>query len=115
VFSGDTGPSEAVARLAQDADVLVSEVIDTRAELESLAQRTAGESVSQQPLVDHMLKEHLAPEELGRLARDAHVKRVILTHFAPGADSETDLSGYTDGIKRFFSGPITAGRDLDRF
>jgi ribonuclease BN (tRNA processing enzyme) len=115
VFTGDTGPSDAVAQLAQGADVLVSEVIDTKAQLALIAARTLGASVSQQPLIDHMLKEHLAPEELGKLARDAHVKRVILTHFSPGADSETDLSGYTQGVKRYFSGPVTAGRDLDRF
>jgi ribonuclease BN (tRNA processing enzyme) len=115
VFTGDTGPSAAVAELARGADVLVSEIIDTKAELSSIARRTTGSSVSQQPLIDHMLKEHLAPDELGKLARAAGVKRVILTHFAPGEDSETDVSGYVKGVERYFAGPVTPGRDLDQF
>jgi ribonuclease BN (tRNA processing enzyme) len=112
VFTGDTGPSQAVESLARDADVLVSEVIDPPAVMRQM--EAAGHLPPRlaQAATFHMEHEHLAPEEVGRLAAAAHVRLVMLTHFGPGADSETDMSRYTSGVARTFSGPVIAGRDL---
>lgn len=110
VFTGDTGPSPAVTRLAQGADVLVSEVLD--------AELLKGQWLTQyhHPLSGatllHMQREHLTPEEVGKLAAQAHVKAVILYHIVPGLDSETDSTPYTAGVRRWFSGPVIEGADL---
>lgn len=63
----------------------------------------------------HIEQEHLAPEEIGKLAAKAHVKTVILTHFSPGLDGETEVSHYTDGVRRYLPGAVIAGRDLFEF
>ncbi|MDR3510992.1 MAG: MBL fold metallo-hydrolase [Caulobacteraceae bacterium] len=115
VFTGDTGPSPAVERLAVGADVLVSEVIDLDKTLALVRERWRAPEAELKPVIDHMAKEHLRPEDVGRLAARAGVKMVVLTHFAPGADEETDPSPYVDGVRREYSGPVVAARDLDEF
>jgi ribonuclease BN (tRNA processing enzyme) len=107
VFTGDTGPSRAVEHLAQDADVLVSEVFAPPADYANYVPKTEIEK----QMALHMAREHLTPEEVGRLASAAHAKMVILTHFVPGNSIE-DMSIFTAGVKRQFAGPVIAGKDL---
>ena len=115
VFCGDSGPSEALMRLASGADVLVCEVNDLDASMNALAATTKMPPQALQAVRAHMSKKHLAAEELGMLAQKAGVKSVVLTHISPGLDGETDASRYTDGVRKHFSGTVTAGRDLMEF
>jgi len=113
VFTGDTGPSDAVVKLADGADVLVSEVCacGNGPNKSSAAVTHPPEGLGAQEIF-HMEHEHLTPEEVGEMATRAHVKTVILTHFVPGDDNETDVSKYTSGVRRTFSGTVIAARDL---
>jgi len=113
VYTGDTGPSDNLQKLAESADVLVSEVID----LSGMGKaRLGSSSVSQNgPLMAHLQQDHLTPARVGHLAAAAHVKSVVLTHIVPGADDETTTSQYSDGVKEQFAGSVTTARDLDRF
>lgn len=113
VFTGDTGPSKAVEELARDADLLVSEVIDLQAVVDSLRKRGAEGAINMQPLIAHMEQEHLSPESVGKLAAAARVKQVLLTHFAvpPGVEA-INQKGILDGIRKHYSGPVTFGEDL---
>jgi len=113
VYTGDTGPSDNLQRLAQDADVLVSEVIDLSGM--ARARRGSGPASQNGPLMAHLQQDHLTPAQVGHLAAAVHVKSVVLTHIVPGADNETTTSQYTDGVKQQFAGPLTAAADLDRF
>ena len=115
VVTGDSGPSDAIAKLAKGADILVSEVIDPAGALALSASRFHFSPAQMAPLVRHMSKEHLTPEEIGKIANRAGVKMVVLTHFSPGFDTETDMRRYTAGVRLFFKGPVVAGRDLDEF
>jgi ribonuclease BN (tRNA processing enzyme) len=120
VFTGDTGPSDAVTKLAEGADVLVSEVClcsggttDRKAAVDGSTHRPPDGLEDQEAF--HMVHEHLTPEAVGAIAARAHVSTVILTHFVPGDDQETDVSGYTSGVRKTFSGPVIAARDLFEF
>jgi len=115
VYTGDTGPSDHLAALARNADVLISEVIDLGAMKQLL--RRAGDipAGALEPMLAHMQQDHLTPVQIGRLAAKAGVKQVVLTHVAPGMDDETDLSGYSAGLENFYDGPVKLARDLDRF
>lgn len=115
VFTGDSGPSDAIAKLAKGADILVSEVIDLPATMAFVARQYHVAPAAMAPQVRHMSEEHLTPEEIGKIANRAGVKMVVLTHFAPGLDTETDMRTYTAGVRVFFKGPVVAGRDLDEF
>lgn len=110
VVTGDTGPSDAVTRLAEGADILVSEVYL------SGATKLGGDGASaalRRQLAEHMNREHLSPEEVGKMAARAHVKTVVLTHIVVrgGTDEENQLVAR---VRKFFSGRIIAGRDLMR-
>ncbi len=116
VFTGDTGPSRAVTELAQNADVLVSEVClcDSHATVHPNANSAAGRRTAtamEAQETHHMRNEHLTPEEVGQLAAAAHVKVVILTHFVPG-DGKAAPTQFTAGVRKHFSGRVLPGKDL---
>ena len=113
VFTGDTGPSEAVILLAQGADVFVTEVEDLNQILKFVSgmaernhwppERTAG-------LMAHMRQEHLGEEEVGNMAAKARVKSLVLYHYNPA-----DPAAYIAAVEKNFSGPVFAPADLDRY
>ncbi|WP_419307619.1 MBL fold metallo-hydrolase [Chromohalobacter israelensis] len=115
LFTGDTGPSQNVVELAKGADVLVSEVIDLDKMTKILRKAPDLPSAMLPNMIKHMKQDHLVPTEIGKLANKAGVKEVVLTHIVPGSDGETDLSGYTKGIDKYFKGPVHVAEDLDRF
>jgi ribonuclease BN (tRNA processing enzyme) len=115
VFTGDTGPSAAVTQLARGADLLVSEVVDPA----SVPALVAGFSpnitaAERDSLVAHFLREHMVPEEIGKMAAAAGVKAVVLTHLS-GNDNETDFTKYTAPVQMYFHGPVTVAEDGMRF
>lgn len=112
VFCGDTGPSEALGTLAKGADVLVCEVNDLDASMQQIAATTKLPPLALKAVRVHMERQHITPEQIGMLAQKAGVKSVVLTHFSPGMDGETDASKYTDGVRKHYSGSVIAGRDL---
>jgi Metal-dependent hydrolases of the beta-lactamase superfamily III len=114
VISGDTGSCEdRLVPFIEGADMLVHEVISLP--LTEQALRRAG---SPEPVIKsymrHMGDDHSTPEQIGNLARKAHAKRVVLTHFVPGGPSD-DESAYVDGVRANFTGEVTVGKDLARF
>lgn len=118
VFSGDTGPSDALTELARGADVLVTEVTLTD-DVVALFKRTGAWQAKtpdeQAGFIRHMHEEHVTPEDVGKMAAKAGVKSVVLTHLSPTTDPEDDYQRYVDGVKKFFSGPIVVAKDLMRF
>lgn len=115
VYTGDSGPSEAMEKLAQGADILVSEVIDLPGTMAFLSRQYKVSPAVLQPQIDHMEKEHFTPEEIGRMAARAGVGMVVLTHIVMGFDTETDMRAYTEGVRRHFKGPVVIGRDLNEY
>ena len=114
VFTGDTGPSTAVERLASGADVLVSEVEDLDAITRAVQPRPGAEraaALAAAPLIEHLRSEHLPMDSLGALATRAQVKAVLLHHYVPPEHAMT----YVTGVKRFYDGPVFAGQDLARY
>jgi ribonuclease BN (tRNA processing enzyme) len=60
-------------------------------------------------------EDHLTPEEVGKLASRAKVKRVVLTHMILAGDDDADLRHYADGVNKFYSGPVDLAKDLKQF
>jgi ribonuclease BN (tRNA processing enzyme) len=61
-----------------------------------------------------MRTEHTTPEEIGRVARDAGVKMVVLSHLVTGNASNAD-EAYVDAVRKLYSGPVVVARDLMEF
>ena len=117
VFTGDTGPSDAVVKLAMGADVLVSEVEESSDELlgfiDQMAVRNHWTSARKQQFAAHMEEEHLTVDSLGELASKAQVQSVLFYHYDP--ENKAEQQARVAGMKKYFHGPVLAPIDLDRF
>jgi ribonuclease BN (tRNA processing enzyme) len=118
VFTGDTGPSAAVERLARGADVLVAEANsrdpqDAEKFIVSVSARNHWSPEQTQAFRAHFEVEHLNAYEVGRLAAKARVKAVLLYHYVP--KNKADQAAYVTGVRRAFSGAVFAPDDLDRY
>ena len=118
VFTGDTGPSEALTALAKAADVLVTEVTVVEDVIEVMKKNGAWQAKTpdeQAGWIRHMNEEHVTPEQVGRMAAAAGVKSVVLTHFSPTADPKDGYRRYVAGAGKFYAGPVLLAKDLARF
>jgi len=120
VFSGDTGPCQNVlSDFAKGADILVHEVINLPAVERSIAARNDGtysRPGQREGLLKHLQTEHTTPEEIGRVAKEAGVKLVVLTHIVAGSTPPADAdASYIEAVKRNYSGQVVVGRDLMEF
>lgn len=107
VISGDTAPSEALVRLARGADILVHEVLLVSADE---ASAWLGKPADD-PLVRHVLRSHTSTTEVGKIARDAGVSTLVLSHFVPG-DATVDREKVSSAIRQSFDGELIFGEDL---
>ena len=106
VLSGDTGPCTNLVSLAAGADVLVHEVYD-----DTSRSADADEDSYEARLRDaHMRTSHTAVSDVGRVAAQAGVRRLVLTHFIPGDDALPD--DHWRSRVRDFDGAIVVGADL---
>jgi ribonuclease BN (tRNA processing enzyme) len=118
VFTGDTGPSDAVTQLAKGADILLSEVIsveDTKQALIKNGLWQGWDSERQIAYMRHLTEEHLTPEEVGKMATRANVKIVVLSHLTPTLNDNDDYKGLADEVRRHFSGQVQVANDLMEF
>ena len=107
VISGDTRPSPNLVKLAQGADVLVHEVMY----LPSLEQLIATEP-NAKTLREHLLASHTTTEQVGRIATEAGVKTLVLSHFVPGGYPFLKDEVWFDAVRPYFAGNLIVGHDL---
>lgn len=107
VISGDTRPTENLVRLAHGADVLVHEVMY----LPALEKVIAAEPNATN-LRAHLKAAHTSTEEVGRIATEAQVKTLVLSHFVPGGLPAIPDQVWFDAVRPYFSGRLIVGRDL---
>ncbi|HEU5403692.1 MAG TPA: MBL fold metallo-hydrolase [Terriglobales bacterium] len=117
VFTGDTGPSDAVVKLAMGADVLVAEVEESTGDLRGFIDQIAAQNhwppARKQEFTAHMEKEHLTVDSLGELASKAKVQSVLFYHYDP--QNKAEQQARVETMKKYFHGPVLAPSDLDRF
>jgi ribonuclease BN (tRNA processing enzyme) len=87
VYSGDTDVCDNLVTLAKEVDVLICEAA----------------------LPDEMKVDgHLTPSLAGRIAAQAEVKKLVLTHFYP----ECDAVDITKECRKTYQGPLVIAEDL---
>jgi ribonuclease BN (tRNA processing enzyme) len=111
-FSGDTAPLEAVAKMAAGPDVLVHEAMYVPAvEPYIRSQIAKGEPGTLEDFMAHMKADHTPVEDVGRIAHEAGVKTLVLSHLTPSIDSVSDETWRAEAAKHF-KGEIIVGKDL---
>jgi ribonuclease BN (tRNA processing enzyme) len=107
VFSGDTAPSQDLVALAKDADVLIHEAMYLPA-IDRLLARVPNAAT----LKKHLLDSHTAVEDVGRIAKAAGVKLLVLSHLVPGDDPAITDQMWIDGARKHFDGGIVVAQDM---
>ncbi len=87
VYSGDTGPCDELVTLANNADVALFECSFPD---------------------DQPFDFHLTPKQAGQMAQQAHVKKLLLTHFYPLMDN-VDVIG---AVAPVFDGEVELAEDF---
>jgi ribonuclease BN (tRNA processing enzyme) len=107
VFSGDTTPCENLIKLAQGADILVHEVLHKPSLSRLIARIPHADR-----LLEHIVASHTTHIDVGKVAKEAGVKTLILTHFVPVDDPTVTDEMWIEGAKTHFDGKIIVGKDL---
>jgi ribonuclease BN (tRNA processing enzyme) len=120
VFSGDTGPSEALTALAKGADLLVTEasyfsIEDAKAQQIRNGRWALWTPEEQAGYLRHTSQEHLTPDDVGTMAARAGVKTVVLTHLGATADPNDHYARFATQVSKRFSGTVLVARDLMEF
>jgi len=114
VISGDTKKNDLVLEMAQDADLLLHEII-----LSSMMRQmsaTLGEMGMErnEKIISDIQDYHTPPAEVAEIAAKANVKKLILHHYAPAPDVRIIKNLYKRELTGY-DGPIVFSNDGDLF
>ena len=107
VISGDTAPSPNLAKLAAGADVLVHSVMYPAA-VDRLAARVPNATALKASILAHQT----SAEDAGRVAQQAGVKTLVLSHFVPPDDPQVTEAMWGEAAQKHFRGTVVVGKDL---
>lgn len=114
-ISGDTVDTAGFRALAQDVDLLVSEVIDTAFALDTAcAFDRIGDERNAQILRD-IRTYHIDRAALAEVAAATGPDTLVLTHMVPPATAAQAQARFVDPIAEVFAGEVVAGEDGNRF
>jgi ribonuclease BN (tRNA processing enzyme) len=107
VISGDTAPSDNLAKLARGADILVHSVMYPPA-----IDRLVGAVPNATALKASILAHQTSAEDAGRIAQAAGVRILVLSHLVPADDPDVTEQMWIDAAQTHFRGTVIVGRDL---
>jgi len=118
VFTGDTGPSDAVTELAKGADLLVSEAVSFQDRMQRMIKDGRWQAMTPDEQVGiqrQATQGHMTLDVIGKMATRANVKTVVLTHLTARADGTDDYTPWAEEVKKHFSGQVLIAKDLMEF
>ena len=68
-----------------------------------------------QVMKQHLSTHHLTPEQVGKMASEAKVGRVVITHLVAGRRPDVSTDPYVAEIRKSYSGPVEIAADLNRY
>ena len=101
-ISGDTTYCPALIKAARNVDMLVHEVLIHR-ELPIIEDLRSAETITA------MKSYHTVSDQVGKVASEAKVGKLVLTHFVP---PKFDKKCLLDEVQKDFDGPVVIGEDL---
>lgn len=107
VISGDTAYAPKLAEFAKGANVLVHEAMYLPG-VEALVKRFP----DAKGLRRHLMASHTSTEDVGKIATQAGVKTLVLSHLVPGDDPSITDEQWSEGARKTFKGTIIVGKDL---
>ena len=117
VFTGDTGPSDAVTQLAKGADLLVSETSSCQDRMQQMINDGRWQAMTpneQAGITRQATQGHMTLDDIGKMATRANVKTVVLTHLTQRAGTD-DYTPWDQAVKKHFTGQVLVAKDLMEF
>jgi len=115
VLSGDTAFCESLAAASEGADMLVCEALNTTLMEQRIAMLEAMGMAREAGLLGDVPSYHIGTQEIARLAAEAGVGEVVLTHIIPPIPNDPSHEAtFMAGMGDRYSGPIRVARDLQR-
>lgn len=115
-YTGDTGPDPRVTRLAAGSNLLVSEVIEIDQMIDSIAKkRPELDKMMLAGARAHFTDHHLTPAEVGRMAAQAGVGRVVMTHLVIPGELGDAAPSLFEKARAEYAGPVDIARDLSSY
>jgi len=108
VISGDTRASRSLIALARDADVLVHEVYFDETAVDRLVAGVGNAARLKESILSH----HTSAADAGRVAREAGVQTLVLSHFVPPEDAAITDEMWIGAVRANFDGEVVLGKDL---
>ena len=107
VFSGDTAYHPPLAQFARGANILMHEVMLLPAiEFIVRANPNAGR------ILEHLKASHTSVADVGRIATEADVKMLVLSHFVPADSPKVTDKDWIDGVRETWKGELVLAKDL---
>ncbi len=107
VLSGDTAYMPEMIDFADQADLLIHEVMLSEG-IDLIMTRLGYEDPK---LKNHLLQSHTLAENVGLIAKCAKVKCLALNHFVPDGFAEFNDEDWLQAVRSHWSGKIILGRD----
>jgi len=112
IISGDTKKNELVQEMAQNADVLIHEVLMISFLKQMETELEARGMLRNQKIIHDIQDYHTAPAEVVEVAEQARVKKLVLHHFGPAPDYRVIKNLYKKELQGF-TGQIHFAKDGD--
>lgn len=115
VLSGDSAWCESLLNAARGADMLVCEALNAPMIEQRIALLRSMGMTREAGLLADVPSYHIATTEVARLAHDAAVGEVVLTHLVPPIGNDaTQVERFTAGMAETYAGPIRVAHDTLR-
>ncbi len=117
VFTGDSGPSDAVTQLAKGADLLVAGASSCEDRKQAMIQDGRWQAMTlaeQEGIMRQATQGHMNLDVIGELASRAKVKTVVLSHLTQKVGSD-DYTPWVEEVKKQFAGEVIVAEDLMEF
>jgi ribonuclease Z len=114
VLSGDTSMCDSLLAAAQGADLLVSDALNPAMFALFTEQVRAVRPITAS-LFDDVPSYHIHTPEVAKLARDAGVGKLVLSHLLPNLPNNPEMEAqFSAGMSDIYPGPIQIARDTQR-
>ena len=115
VVSGDTVKCDSLITAAKGCDILIHEAMDDRM-LKGVLPGLKKTDPRRGEMLAELIDYHTPTLDVAAVARDAGVKKLVLTHLVPSiAPIDAAEKNFVRGMAEIYSGPIAIGRDLMTF
>ena len=111
VVSGDTKKSDNLVASAMNCDLLIHEAMNATVlnRAVPLLKRTQPRGGA---MLEDLMSHHTSTLEVAEIAKEANVKKVVLTHLVPSiAPEDAAEKSFVRGMSDIYAGPVVVGRD----